>query len=248
MRETTFLQSFLIIATALIVTVLCLTESMRGIFPISWVAKGSFVMDTLFHELGHSVFGWLFGNMNIPMIFTVFHADKMGGMAMSIGHSIFVQIGMVLALIYWCYYVRTHWLFIPSVIFTIIIAAFSASGYGMLLVNYMGHGSAILMGGFFLFRAFANIAPRGKLERWLNAYFGLWLLLNNMVFSYRLMSDKAYYDSYTDAVEFIGHRDFVKVGMELSMNSTQVAFITLIFAGMVMVASAVFGVIRAQNN
>ena len=228
-----------LLASALILAVLCTLPITASIFPFSIIAAGSFVMDTMFHELGHSVFGWLFGYINIPMIFTLFHADQMGGMALIMGHSDILQAAMVLALAFGCYQIRISIFFIPAIIFTIIIAVISVTGNDQLAIDYMGHGSAIITGGYFLYRAFANLAPRGGLERWLSAYFGFLLVFRNIFFSYRLITDADYSEQYTNAVEFIGHHDFVKVSEALSVSINSIAIFTIGLGIVVIIAAFV---------
>lgn len=237
-----------IISSAFLVAALCLMESTRHIFPFWIIARGSFVMDTLFHELGHSIFGWLFGFPNIPMIFTIFQSDKMGGMALMLGHLLILQFAAVIALGYACYYIRGSFLYIPLVTFTVIIAIISASGYGQLFIDYMGHGSATLVGGFFLYRAWANIAPRGKLERWLNAYFGAYLTLGNTHFAYKLITDSYFFSEYTNEVEFIGHRDFVKVAEQLAISVNSVAIFTIILGLATIAISAILAAIYSEDS
>lgn len=232
------MKTFLVIASAAIIAVLCILPATMFIFPLSWIARGSFVMDTMAHELGHSIYGWLFGYMNVPMIFTLFHADKMGGMAMMLGHSTIVQVGAVLALGFACYYIMGTGYSIPLAIFAVMIAAISISGYGMLVVNYMGHGNAIVVGGYLLYRAFAGLTPRGAVEKWLSAYFGFYLTLGNMFFSYRLMTDKEYLFDYVAPVEYIDHRDFIKVAGETGFTLDGVAMFTIALGAVMIILPA----------
>ena len=238
MYSNSFLRPLFFLGSALLVVVLCILPSTKSMFPFWIIARGSFVMDTLFHELGHSIFGWLFGNANLPMIFTIFMSDKMGGMAMNLGHWLILQIAAFIGLAYLCYYLRYHWLFIPAVVFSVLILVIYLLGLDMLVIDYMGHGGSIAMGGFFLYRAFADIA-KNKVERWLNAYFGFYLTLSNIFFCYQLTSDPAFLAEYMSPIDHIGHHDMVKVSAQLLVTIQSVATFTMIVGIVTVIGTAI---------
>src|SRR5277367_2959407 len=95
-----------IMVSAFIVALLALLPATRDMFPFWVIAAGLHICDTLFHELGHTLFAWLFGRPAVPMIFTLFGADQAGGMTIYREHSWFVQIGAFLALAYGCWWLK----------------------------------------------------------------------------------------------------------------------------------------------
>ena len=92
---------------------------------------------------------------------------------------------------YLCYWLRKNYspFFVLALIFSISIFILSLTEYYQLVINYMGHGCSILMGGFFLFRAWMNIQVRHAFERWLNGLFGVFLIFDNFLFSFELVFD-----------------------------------------------------------
>ena len=198
-----------IMVSAFITALLCIFPQSCSIFPFWMMAAGLHIGDTLFHEMGHTVFAWLFGRPAIPMIFTLFGADQAGGMSLQWERIWFVQIAAFAVLGYGCYRAKRNAsrLFIPAVIFSLLIVAAVLMDYGELVITYMGHGGAVLMGGFFLFRAWVYMDSRNQFERWLNALFGFFLTLCNLVFSYNLAFKGD--EEYSEHIAFsISHNDF----------------------------------------
>lgn len=155
----------------------------------------------MFHEMGHTVFYWLFGHPAIPSIMTIFGADKAGGYTMEFGHSQLVQLLAIAGLAYGCY--RLHLihaaLLFPAVVFSITIAAIGFTRYSPLVISYMGHGSAIVCGGVLLYRAWLNIVVRTRFERWCNALFGFFIVLNNADFARKIVFSPDFRAEYQEA-------------------------------------------------
>lgn len=219
--------------SAFLLAVLCIHPHTRGIFPLWVIAAGGHIADTLFHEMGHTIFNWLFGQPAIPMIFTLFGADQAGGMSMTFGRSWFIQIAVLAGLGYSCWQAKksASALFIPALIFTGFIILVILLGYQQLIVLYMGHGGSILMGGYFLFRAWIYLDARNAYERWLNAFFGFFLILSNFGFAYGLAFDPYANSDYSDHVAFgVSHNDFM--AMSLIVHSWSVKGIAIFTMGL----------------
>src|SRR5262249_28729728 len=120
----------------------------------------------------------------------------------------------IIGLLYLCYDLysaASNWLY-AAIIVAIIVIAVAASGYYLTAIAYMGHGGLILMGGFFLFRSWLGLAARNLYERWLNAFLGFFMILDNMYFAYRLIYDADYNEDYSShVIGGIGHNDFIQM-------------------------------------
>ena len=206
--------TILIIGSALVLAVLCIHPATNSTFPLWVIATGANFADTMFHEMGHSITGWLFGVPNIPSVFTLFGREQAGGLTMTFGHFWLLQ-GIVIAALLYAIYDKwaaaSRWCY-PLAALTLFIIIFAASGYYEMAISYMGHCGAMLMGAFFLYRSLLGLAARNLYERWLNAFLGLFILLHNMHFAYMLIYDVDFNDVYSEAM--IGgftHHDFIKI-------------------------------------
>jgi hypothetical protein len=231
----------LVILSALIAVLLCLAPQTHDKIPFSIINAGAHIADVLFHELGHTLFYWLSGYPAIPMIFTLFGADQAGGMALTFGHSWAVQIGVWVALAYFIYFFYDHnsrW-FIAVAILLAISLINAISDYDTLLATYMGHGGSILMGGFFLFRAWIYLDARNQFERWLNGFFGFYLILSNIQFSYNLIYDAAAKILYSQHAAFGAmHNDFMAMTeMIYGLSMDTIATFTIVYGFLVIIGA-----------
>jgi hypothetical protein len=205
-----------IIVSAFITALLCILPESQSLLPFAIMARGLHIGNTLFHEMGHTIFAWFFGKPAVPMIFTFFGADQAGGMSMIFDRNWFVQIAAFAALGYGCYWIKKNFppLFIPAIGFILFILTIAFTGYYGIVIAFMGPGGAALMGGFFLFRAWIYLDARNPFERWLNALFGFFLTLWNFYFSYNLAFDALMNAEYSSHVAFgVSHNDFKMIAM-----------------------------------
>lgn len=161
---------------------------MKSNFLLHLLYRGLYFGNTLFHEMGHAITSWLFGRPAIPSILTMLGGQDAAGMTLPFGHSWMVQIGVWLALAYGCYRLRRDRpaLFWPVTLFVLLLIALSFTKAARVLPLYMGHGGAILAGAVMLYRAWLDIVVKTAFERWCNALFGFFILLQNAAFGYGL--------------------------------------------------------------
>lgn len=238
-------STLIIVFSSALFAILAVLQATRDVIPISIISAGLYVGDTLFHEIGHSIFAWVFGVPSIPAIFTLFGADQSGGVTLMWDRQIIFQILALIGLSYFCYRLRNEYspFFIYALIFTIFISILAVTGYYQLIIGYMGHGSSILIGGFFLFRAWVNIQARHTFERWLNGLFGTFLIFSNFMFSYRLVFDSIGRWEYSQSVSGIGHHDFVKIANQLNLVDVQIiAWITMFLSVSTLIMATIFAV------
>lgn len=234
-------RSFFTIVGSAALASLCILPATRDLLLISLVAAGLRIADTLFHELGHAIFSWLFGSPSIPMIFTIFGADQAGGMAWTFDRSWFVQITVLVLLAYGCYRIREIWprMFYLCTLLAIAISVLAFTRFHEVIPIFMGHGGAMLMGGFFLFRAIIYLDARNFFERLLNGLFGWFLILSNMYFCYEIRVTPEAFERYTNHVAFgTSHNDFVAMTHRIyQWNVETIALFGIIFGFLMIVAA-----------
>ena len=232
------------LVSAIALTALTFLPATRDFTVFRIIALGMHVGDTLFHEIGHSLFHCLFGQPAVPMIFTVFGADQAGGMSMTFGErSHLFQFISLAAFAYGCKWLHDgdSYLFIPACVFGLVITAVSFTTYTQLIVAFMGHGTSVAMGGFFLYRAIIYLDARGDTERWLNAFFGFYLIGFNFNFAYGLAFDAAVRSEYSNLTMFgAGHHDLVMMTEELPHLSVEGAAIFMMAYCIAVCAISIF--------
>lgn len=229
---------------------LCVLPATQGWGLVAIIAMGLNIADTLFHELGHALFYWLYGRPSIPMIFTIFGADQAGGMAMTWERSWLMQGLVLLLLATGCAWTKKFWpdAFIATVCVFLFVSLTAFTRFHGVIPLFMGHGGAMLMGGFFLFRAWIYLDARNGFERWLNAFFGSFLLLDNIYFCYRLFADPAALGQYAGHLAFgASHNDFVAITHIMHGWSVPgIALFGMIFGASIAVGAYIFA-LRLRN-
>lgn len=218
-------RSAALIASATLLVALSVVPLTQQLFPISIIARGLFVADTLFHELGHSVVAWALGQAAIPAIFTVFGSDQAGGMSLMWNHSWAVQIAAWATMIYGCWWLWQEERALHAVITAVaslLLFGLSFWSHYPLIIQYMGHGGSILVGGFFFYRGLLDLDARHAFERWLNLFLGLGLLGRNFAFAWQLGFDSAMREDYGSTTPFGAiHHDFMAMQEEWFRLSVQ---------------------------
>lgn len=168
-------------------------------------------MATFFHELGHTLFAWLYGYPTIP----VFDFAHGGGLAISIsGQSHLLMGAAIVIAVYGAYRLRD---FPPFMIGLAVLAVFIlvtgfSDDWHMSVIDFMGPGTEALIAGFLLTRALLNIAPGGAVERFLNAGFGFGMLLQVAIKGFALLGNDAFRLVYFEQKGTHGFGDFDKIG------------------------------------
>ena len=211
------LRSIGLFVSALAVVVLTMLPATQSMFVFPWIYLAAHLADTMFHECGHAVFAWAMGHPAIPSILTAFGSDQASGVTLTMGHSWIVQAGVWAAMAYGCW-----WLWrqdargraIGAGVLAGALAGLSLWEHASLVWTYMGHGSAMLVGGFFLYRGVLNLSARSMYERWLNLFLGLFMLLDNGRFAWQLAFDATERAHYEAIAVFGGHHDYAAMADE----------------------------------
>ncbi len=193
--------------------------------------------ETLFHEMGHTIFFWLFGSAAIPSIMTAIGSDKAGGASLVLFHHWSVQLLAYAAMAYGCFYCYRNrpLLFYPALGFTLMMVIASFTPIAHWLPIYMGQGGSILAAGVLLYRGWLGVRMETETERWLNALYGFFILFHNAQFSLQLMGDTAERDAYENAEltnDFVILTDMVP-----HWRLEGIALFTLVLSGVVLIAS-----------
>ncbi len=242
-------STVMVLVSALLAVLPVIAHASLEVGILSVLARGMHVGDMLFHEMGHAIFSWLFGIPAVPMILTLFGADQAGGYTLMLSDRHWVMQGVaLLVLLYGCIRLKQEEssFFLPMLILTGLIVALCLTPYYNLLIFFMGHGSSILMGGFFLYRGILDLDARHAFERWLNAFFGFYLILANGYFAFGLAFDAAKRAAYSQASLFgAGHHDFVEmVQAGLGWSVTGIALFTLAYACLTLIGAFVLSAWR----
>ncbi len=163
--------------------------------PLSFITYGLFYMGIFFHELGHTVFGWIFGYPSLPS----FDFADGGGMAYHFDRTWLLQIAFYGAGIYGLYKLKSSYydaLFLPAAILFFALAAVGLTTYHNAVILIMGHGTEALLGGFMIARAIFNAGLIRPEERWLNALVGFYFQCNLINMCVRIMHDPQYRFEY----------------------------------------------------
>ena len=180
----------------------------------------------LIHELGHAIFGWLFGYPTIP----AFDFRYGGGLAVHQSRSMLV-LGMVhvaliaLAAAYWRN--RATLLVLGAGVGLYALCAHTAAHQVVIL--FMGHGFELAIAGVFLYRAFSGSAVASAAERPAYAACGFFIVFSDVVFAYHLLASPRHRTAYEMGTGG-GHRnDFVRIATDfLHVDLAALAFVFLV--------------------
>ncbi len=154
------------------------------VIPLFRVLFQGFVL--LVHELGHTVFHWLFGRPAIPTINFLYG----GGVTLSFGQSQFLILLIYATITFLFILCRSYrWLVMGLVGFTLVYTYCLMTEVNQILAVGMGHGFELLAIAACLFIALTGIICRGQEERPLYAMLGFFTWFYDLGFSWDLMHD-----------------------------------------------------------
>jgi hypothetical protein len=153
-------------------------------------------LTTLIHEMGHMIFGWLFGYPSVPAFDLVYG----GGVTVHTARST-----LLLLVIYVLFGLAIFWLRknVTAVVILVSLASihlvFTLTALHELTVLFMGHGTELVIAGIFFYRALSGAAVVHYVERPLYAAIAFFLLFSDIGFAYGLMTSPFARAEYGDA-------------------------------------------------
>jgi hypothetical protein len=161
-------------------------------------------MTIFFHELGHTVTSWSYGELAIP----AFNFRDGGGVSVPI----FPRTWILQAPIYagaaflcWVLWSDGYYGLLMSFLALLAVhAGFSIGEHYHLPVNYFGNGGAVLMGCFCIYRAALNKVVTGAgnfLERYMHMIFGLFAVgQEGLLLAWQLMVSDIARSAYNEGI------------------------------------------------
>jgi hypothetical protein len=176
---------------------------------------------TLVHEMGHMIFGWLFGYPSVPAFDIVYG----GGVTIHTARStlllvvIYVLFGLAI------YSLRKN---LTAVIILVVLALvhlmFTLTTLHELAVLFMGHGTELVIAGVFFYRALSGSAVIHASERPLYAAIAFFIVFSDVSFAYGLMTSPFARAEYGDAKGGGHWMDFSQIAEDfLNMSLAGVA-------------------------
>ncbi len=177
---------------------------------ISMLTNGFSLIDTMFHEIGHTVFAWLFGYPSLPS----FDLQHGGGMSYYFERHWMIQVTAWLAAGYGAYLLYNDFdrrLFFAAITCIFVYIAVSMSDIHQIIIDFMGHGFSILTGSFFILRSLMGWTEKRPGEKWVSAFLGYFIIFSNIKLSWKLIYDIDYQEEYWNQKGSHGFGDFSKI-------------------------------------
>lgn len=185
------------------------------------IATGLAYIGVFFHEIGHTVFHWLYGYVALPS----FDFAAGGGMTYQFGgRSWLLQAAVFVSLGAGIFMARRSGfapLMVPLSVFTAFLLLTAFLPVHSMIPIFMGHGTEIALGAFLLCRAYYNIWLSRPAERSLNALIGAFMISNVLTLVWALMYNPVFAAEYE--MQKGGHRfgdlDQIEDGFGISRHT-----------------------------
>jgi hypothetical protein len=159
-----------------------------------WWTLGTF--KTLVHEMGHAIFGWLFGYPSFPAFDLIWG----GGVTVHTGRStvLCILIYAGFAWLFWLYRKnRGTLILLAALVILYSVAAFTS--IHSVLILFMGHGTELVIAGWFIYRSLSGRAVIHAAERPLYGIIGFFIVFSNISMAYKLLTNVYYREDYLSA-------------------------------------------------
>lgn len=163
----------------------------------------------LVHEMGHALAGWLFGYPSIPS-FDFFYG---GGVTIHQGRIIAISVLVYAAIGVGAFLFRRNMIMLAlAALVAMVYTVLAFTSVHQVLIIALGHGTELIIAAVFLYRAISGRSLIQKAERPVYAFVGFFLVIYNVAFDYRLITDTGFRFEY----------EYAKGGME--MDFTRLAY------------------------
>ena len=193
---------------------------------------------TLVHELGHTIFGLIFGYFSVPAFDFVYG----GGITIHNQQSLLSLIFVYLFFGWLLYFYRRNRLTFSIIL--MIVALYSLTAFTsahQVVILFMGYGAELVFAGIFLYRALSGSSIVVSVERPLYAFLAFFIFYKDFSFAYDLMYSSAYRAEYA-AAKGGGHwMDFSRIAREFfHVELTSVAAFFLLLCVVVPILTFLF--------
>ncbi len=215
-------------------------------FPVGWGGAGLNAMAVFFHEIGHTVPAWLYGYVALPG----FDFSYGGGMTWIMGGQVLpLMFACDAALLWVVYALREHRGLQIAVIGLLLFHLVTGlTDTHLVVIDFAGPLAEIGFAGFFLYRAWLNLAPRGAGERWLNAIIGWGMMIRVYVQTWGLLFNEAMRQAYLLQKGSHGFGDFDKIADRMALEFTTVVWIWFLAAFAATLLPVVVHFFRAEEK
>ena len=147
--------------------------------PVQIIYTGIQYMRVFFHELSHCFFAWFHGHPSLPA-FNFVHGGEVA--IYSNTQYITIIFAIWLAMIYLAIQAREDKrLLVAIAVLFIFNASISFTKHRYFVIIFMGPAIEPMIASYLLYRALFDKAPRGDLERFLNAFFGFGIIISSFI-------------------------------------------------------------------
>ncbi len=190
---------------------------------------------TLVHEMGHTIFGWLFAYPSLP----AFDIRYGGGVTMTMKRSAPLLLLIYAALLGLIFIYRNNLLTVSILVCLIVLHGVLSYGSGHdVLILFMGHGTELLIAMIFIYRALSSAAVVHTVERPLYGIIGFFIFFSDISFAYKLYSSHIERHFYERAKGGGHWMDFSRISedyLHVSLESVALFFL------LVCVLTPIFG-------
>jgi len=204
-------------------------------FAIFWFRWTLETFETLVHEMGHTIFGWIFGYPSFP----AFDFLWGGGITLHTDRSTALLIAIYLGFGALVVMYRKNPVSAVSILAVAALHAIvSYTNAHSIVVLAMGHGTELAIAGLFVYRSLSGRAVVHAAERPLYAITGFFLLFSDFAMSYRLLTSASHRQAYLHAKGGDIDMDFIRISRDyLNVDMTSVVWVFLICCLLCLLAS-----------
>jgi hypothetical protein len=159
----------------------------------------------LAHEMGHALAGWLFGYPSIPSF------DFYYGGGVTLQQDRFLLLNGMVFLLFAVLAYMVRWSRARMAMVAVAAGAYALLAFTVwheVAIIALGHGTELIIAGIFIYRAASGNAIIQKAERPVYAFIGFLVIIQNLVFNYRLVTSSSFRFEY----------EYAKDGMEMDYS------------------------------
>lgn len=240
-------KTFQCISIGLIISTILLIPDISIQYQLEWkivetelmyLTQGIIYIEAFLHEIGHTISNWFYGYAYTPIV----DLEHGGGPGYSEGKHWIVQYLTYALLAIGLFYWKDHK---PSLFILLCIGLFhSITAYNdahKIIMVLSGYALPLFLACYFLHRAWSNTAPRGNLERYLNATIGFSLLFHQAIIFWGISQKNIQSTTYNPKRGEVALHD-IDALMHLvpSLSKQEIGSYGLIFIGLLFITPIIF--------